>query len=177
MSWSALMESLRQLAQSAGSAQQEAEALRAQETLAVAAAASGRTELAALDATDAQAQARQTAIAADSAAANEKLDQCRREAAENNAGPGCRPGGRQQAAANIIQGHSLKMEGRRRRAQEAAQQADQLQPPWTKRHGGPHPSADGDGEGVRGLFQGGEGRDAGGGTEHSAGASTDLWPT
>ena len=82
---SALMESLRQLAQSAGRAQQEAEALRAQETLAVAAAAQGRTELAALDATDAQAQARQTAIAADSAAANEKLDQCRREAAENNA--------------------------------------------------------------------------------------------
>ena len=76
---SALMESLRQLAQSAGSAQQEAEALRAQETLAVAAAAQGRTELAALDATDAQAKARQTAIAADSAAANEKLDQCRRQ--------------------------------------------------------------------------------------------------
>ncbi len=32
----------------------------------------------------------------------------------------------QQAAANVIQGHSLKMEGRRRRAQEAAQQAEQL---------------------------------------------------
>ena len=122
---SALMESLRQLAQSAGSAQQEAEALRAQETLAVAAAAQGRTELAALDATDAQAQARQTAIAADSAAANEKLDQCRREAAENNAALDAARED-QQAAANIIQGHSLKMEGRRRRAQEAAQQADQL---------------------------------------------------
>ena len=64
-----LMDALRQLAESAGSAQQEAEALRAKETLAVAAAAQGRTELAALDATDAQAQARQTAIAADSAAA------------------------------------------------------------------------------------------------------------
>ena len=122
---SALMESLRQLAQSAGSAQQEAEALRAQETLAVAAAAQGRTELAALDATDAQAKARQTAIAADSAAANEKLDQCRREAAENNAALDAARED-QQAAANIIQGHSLKMEGRRRRAQEAAQQADQL---------------------------------------------------
>ena len=32
----------------------------------------------------------------------------------------------EQAAANVIQGHSLKMEGRRRRAQEAAQQAEQL---------------------------------------------------
>ncbi|HCV07022.1 MAG TPA: hypothetical protein DGS89_04855, partial [Oscillibacter sp.] len=83
------------------------------------------TELAALDATDAQAQARQTAIAADSAAANEKLDQCRREAAENNAALDAARED-QQAAANIIQGHSLKMEGRRRRAQEAAQQADQL---------------------------------------------------
>ena len=114
---STLMESLRQLAQSAGSAQQEAEALRAQETLAVAAAAQGRTELAARDATDAQAQARQTAIAADSAAANEKLDQCRREAAENNAALDAARED-QQAAANIIQGHSLKMEGRRRRAQE-----------------------------------------------------------
>ena len=91
----------------------------------MAASAQVRTELAALDATDAQAQARQTAIAADSAAANEKLDQCRREAAENNAALDAARED-QQAAANIIQGHSLKMEGRRRRAQEAAQQADQL---------------------------------------------------
>ena len=82
-----LMDALRQLAESAGSAQQEAEALRAKETLAVADAARGRTELAALDATRTQAQARQAAIAADSAAAREKLDQCRREAEENNAWP------------------------------------------------------------------------------------------
>ncbi len=118
-----LMDALRQLAESAGSAQQEAEALRAKETLAVADAARGRTELAALDAT--QAQARQAAIAADSAAAREKLDQCRREAEENNASlTAARE--EEQAAANVIQGHSLKMEGRRRRAQEAAQQAEQL---------------------------------------------------
>ena len=117
-----LMDALRQLAESAGSAQQEAEALRAKETLAVADAARGRTELAALDATRTQAQARQ---AADSAAAREKLDQCRREAEENNASlTAARE--EEQAAANVIQGHSLKMEGRRRRAQEAAQQAEQL---------------------------------------------------
>ncbi|MEI3102953.1 MAG: chromosome segregation protein SMC [Oscillospiraceae bacterium] len=120
-----LMDALRQLAESAGSAQQEAEALRAKETLAVADAARGRTELAALDATRTQAQARQAAIAADSAAAREKLDQCRREAEENNASlTAARK--EEQAAANVIQGHSLKMEGRRRRAQEAAQQAEQL---------------------------------------------------
>ena len=120
-----LMDALRQLAESAGSAQQEAEALRAKETLAVADAARGRTELAALDATRTQAQARQAAIAADSAAAREKLDQCRREAEENNASlTAARE--EEQAAANVIQGHSLKMEGRRRRAQEAAQQAEQL---------------------------------------------------
>ena len=120
-----LMDALRQLAESAGSAQQEAEALRAKETLAVADAARGRTELAALDATRTQAQARQAAIAADSAAAREKLDQCRREAEENNASlTDARE--EEQAAANVIQGHSLKMEGRRRRAQEAAQQAEQL---------------------------------------------------
>jgi len=82
-----LMDALRQLAESAGSAQQEAEALRAKETLAVADAARGRTELAALDATRTQAQARQAAIAADSAAARGKLDQCRREAGANNASP------------------------------------------------------------------------------------------
>ena len=118
-----LMDALRQLAESAGSAQQEAEALRAKETLAVADAARGRTELAALDATRTQAQARQAAIAADSAAAREKLDQCRREAEENNASlTAARE--EEQAAANVI--HSLKMEGRRRRAQEAAQQAEQL---------------------------------------------------
>ena len=120
-----LMDALRQLAESAGSAQQEAEALRAKETLAVADAARGRTELAALDATRTQAQARQAAIAADSAAAREKLDQCRREAEENNVSlTAARE--EEQAAANVIQGHSLKMEGRRRRAQEAAQQAEQL---------------------------------------------------
>ena len=120
-----LMDALRQLAESAGSAQQEAEALRAKETLAVADAARGRTELAALDATRTQAQARQAAIAADSAAAREKLDQCRREAEENNASlTAARE--EEQAAANVIQGHSLRMEGRRRRAQEAAQQAEQL---------------------------------------------------
>ena len=120
-----LMDALRQLAESAGSAQQEAEALRAKETLAVADAARGRTELAGLDATRTQAQARQAAIAADSAAAREKLDQCRREAEENNASlTAARE--EEQAAANVIQGHSLKMEGRRRRAQEAAQQAEQL---------------------------------------------------
>ena len=120
-----LMDALRQLAESAGSAQQEAEALRAKETLAVADAARGRTELAALDATRTQAQARQAAIAADSAAAREKLDQCRREAEENNASLAAARE-EEQAAANVIQGHSLKMEGRRRRAQEAAQQAEQL---------------------------------------------------
>ena len=119
------MDALRQLAESAGSAQQEAEALRAKETLAVADAARGRTELAALDATRTQAQARQAAIAADSAAAREKLDQCRREAEENNASLAAARE-EEQAAANVIQGHSLKMEGRRRRAQEAAQQAEQL---------------------------------------------------
>ena len=120
-----LEELMRQLAESAGSAQQEAEALRAKETLAVADAARGRTELAALDATRTQAQARQAAIAADSAAAREKLDQCRREAEENNASLAAARE-EEQAAANVIQGHSLKMEGRRRRAQEAAQQAEQL---------------------------------------------------
>ena len=118
-----LMDALRQLAESAGSAQQEAEALRAK--VAVADAARGRTELAALDATRTQDLARQAAIAADSAAAREKLDQCRREAEENNASlTAARE--EEQAAANVIQGHSLKMEGRRRRAQEAAQQAEQL---------------------------------------------------
>ena len=114
-----LMDALRQLAESAGSAQQEAEALRAKETLAVADAARGRTELAALDATRTQAQARQAAIAADSAAAREKLDQCRREAEENNASLAAARE-EEQAAANVIQGHSPKMEGRRRRAQLAA---------------------------------------------------------
>ena len=153
-----LMDALRQLAESAGSAQQEAEALRAKETLAVADAARGRTELAALDATRTQAQARQAAIAADSAAAREKLDQCRREAEENNASlTAARE--EEQAAANVIQGHSLKMEGRRRPAGRTAT-------PAAGRHGGPHPSADGDGEGLRGLLPGGEGRDAGGGPGH-----------
>ena len=66
-----------------------------------------------------------SALHAGDAAAREKLDQCRREAEENNASlTAARE--EEQAAANVIQGHSLKMEGRRRRAQEAAQQAEQL---------------------------------------------------
>ena len=120
-----LVDALRQLAESAGSAQQEAEALRAKETLAVADAARGRTELAALAETRNQAKDRQAASAADSAAAREKLDQCRREAEENNASLAAARE-EEQAAANVIQGHSLKMEGRRRRTQAAAQQAAQL---------------------------------------------------
>lgn len=168
-----LMDALRQLAESAGSAQQEAEALRAKETLAVADAARGRTELAALDATRTQAQARQAAIAADSAAAREKLDQCRREAEENNASlTAARE--EEQAAANVIQGHSLKMEGRRRRG-PGGRPAGRTAAPAAGRHGGPHPSADGDGEGLRGLLPGGEGRDAGGGPRGTCPGFTAPW--
>ena len=65
------------------------------------------------------------------------------------------PRTRRSAAANIIAGHSLRMEERRKKADRGRGEAGEAD------HGGgrpgqPHPPADGDGEGVRGLLQGGE---------------------
>ena len=67
------------------------------------------------------ALARRTAIGQELAAAEEKLEQAQHEAKENR--HALREAQEdEQAAANIIQGHSLRMEGRRRRADETQQE-------------------------------------------------------
>ena len=110
-----------ELAQQAGSAAQEAEALRAKEALSASAAADARAELSALQAGMDAALARRTAIGQELAAAEEKLEQAQHEAKENR--HALREAQEdEQAAANIIQGHSLRMEGRRRRADETQQE-------------------------------------------------------
>lgn len=79
------------------------------------------------------------------------------------------------AAENVIQGHGLKMGGRQRRAQESAQQREQLSRQAAAMEDR-IPPADGDGEGVRGLFPCGEAGDAGGGTRAACGAYMARWP-
>ena len=67
------------------------------------------------------ALARRTAIGQELAATEEKLEQAQHEAKENR--HALREAQEdEQAAANIIQGHSLRMEGRRRRADETQQE-------------------------------------------------------
>ena len=117
----ALKTGAQELAQQAGSAAQEAEALRAKEALSASAAADARAELSALQAGMDAALARRTAIGQELAAAEEKLEQAQHEAKENRRA--LREAQEdEQAAANIIQGHSLRMEGRRRRADETQQE-------------------------------------------------------
>ncbi len=77
-----------------------------------------------------------------------------------------------EAAANIISGHSLRMEERKKKADAAPKRRVKLTMD-VGRAGEPHPSADGDGEGLRGLLQGGQ---AGHVRPRAAcGASTARW--
>ncbi len=114
----ALLSQVRQIAGNADSAAQEATALQARETLALSAAAQARMELSALQATVDGAGERRAALERDLAASAEKLDAAQAEAKQNrHALEEARE--EAQAIANVIQGHSMKMDGRRRRAQEA----------------------------------------------------------
>jgi len=113
-----LLEQVRSLAASADSAAQETVALQARETLALSAAAEDRVKLSALQAgvdgvadrravleRDLEESGRKLEEAETDSKANRRaLDEAREEA---------------QAVGNIIQGHTLKMDGRRRRAEEA----------------------------------------------------------
>ena len=114
----ALLTKVRQIAGNAASAAQEATALQARETLALSAAAQARMELSALQATVDGAAERRAALERDMAASAEKLTAAETEAKQN-----CRAleeaRDEAQTIANIIQGHTMKMDGRRKRAEEA----------------------------------------------------------
>ncbi|MBE6939861.1 MAG: chromosome segregation protein SMC [Ruminococcaceae bacterium] len=120
-----LLVQVRAIAESAGSAAQEAEALRAREALATAAAADARAQLSALTAGAREVADREAALQAELSANRQNMAEKEQEAAANRRElESARE--EEQAAANIIQGHSLKMEGRQRRAEEAAARKMQL---------------------------------------------------
>ncbi len=121
----ALLAQAREASQTAEGKLSEAERLRAKETLAVSAAADARAEASAAEAERAQISERRAASETELASAQARLDQTsdeaktnRRalEAAQDEAG----------AVANIIAGHSMKMEERQRKAGAAAEMANKL---------------------------------------------------
>ena len=157
------MDALRQLAESAGSAQQEAEALRAKETLAVADAAWAGRSWPLWTPPD----------PGPGPSGRHRRRQRRRPGKAGPLPPGgrrkqrlpdCRPGG----GAGRRQRHPGPQpeDGGPAPPGPGGRPAGRTAAPAAGRHGGPHPSADGDGEGLRGLLPGGEGRDAGGGPGH-----------
>ena len=107
------------------SAVREAEALRARETLATAAAADGRVQLSGLEAQSQAARTRLEEVGRELEQLQERRQTEESAAAENRK---ALEEAREEAAAaeNVIQGHGLKMGGRQRRAQESAQQREQL---------------------------------------------------
>lgn len=108
-----------------GSAVREAEALRAREALATAAAADGRVQLSGLEAQSQAARTRLEEVGRELEQLQERRQTEESAAAENRK---ALEEAREEAAAaeNVIQGHGLKMGGRQRRAQESAQQREQL---------------------------------------------------
>ena len=120
-----LLAQARTAADRAGGAQDEAEALRAKEAIAVAAAADARADAAALAAEKGQISERKTAVEFDLAAAAGQLEEAGKEARANRrALEDARD--EAEAAANIIAGHSLRMEERKKKADAAAEQKVKL---------------------------------------------------
>ena len=121
----ALLEKAQAAAAQAGGAQSQAEALRGREAVAIAAAADARAEEAAAAAESEQLRQRLETVEQDRTAARETLAQRRaqqketRRALENARDEA-------EAAANIIAGHSLRMEERKKKAAAASEQRMQL---------------------------------------------------
>ena len=112
-------------ADQAGGAQDEAESLRAKEAIALAAAADARAAAAALAAESSQIAARKTAVESEISTASAQLEESEKEARANRrALEDARD--EAEAVANIIAGHSLRMEERRKKAAAAAEQRVKL---------------------------------------------------
>ncbi len=120
-----LLEQARTAAEQAGGAQTQAEALRAQEAIAVAAAADRRAELAAIAAENGQIAERKETVEADKAAAGEQLAESEKQAKANRRALEDAQD-EATAAANIIAGHTLRMEEREKRAAAASEQRVKL---------------------------------------------------
>ena len=115
----ALLHQAQELADSAKGAAAETEMLRAREAMAVAAAADGRAQLSAITAGAAEIAQRRETVEQELSAAREKLKNSEKESKENRRA--LRDAQEEaQAVQNIIQGHSLKMDSRRKKAEDAA---------------------------------------------------------
>ena len=115
-----LMEKAQTAAQQAGGAQSEAESLRGREAMAAAAAADARTEAAAIAAESGQLADRKAAVEAEQAAVRTRLAQTEQEAKTNRR---ALEDAQEEAAVvgNMIAGHSLRMEERRKKAAAAGE--------------------------------------------------------
>ena len=117
---SGLLEQARSAAEQAGGAQSQAEALRSREAMAAAAAADGRAQAAAIAAESVQLADRKAAVETELRAADSQLTQAEGEATANRRRlEDARD--EAQAAANIIAGHSLRLEERRKKAAAAGE--------------------------------------------------------
>ena len=120
-----LLEKVRAAAESAGEAGNEISALQAGEALAADAAAKGRERLAALEAAAEQMTARQDSLQRELEAAEAQRETARE--AEKTARRGLEDAREDAgAAANVIQGHALRMEGREKREKSAGDALMQL---------------------------------------------------
>jgi len=120
-----LLNEARAAAEQAGGAQSEAETLRGQEAMAVAAAADARAEAAAITAENGQIAERKAAVEAEIAAAEEQLERSGKEAKANRRALEDAQD-EATAVANIIAGHSLRMDERRKKAAAATEAKMQL---------------------------------------------------
>ena len=121
----ALLEQARTAAEQAGGAQSEAEALRGREAMAVAAAADARAEVAAITAENGQITERKAAVETEMEAAEEQLETSKKEARVNRRALEDAQD-EVTAASNIIAGHSLRMEERKKKAAAASEQRVKL---------------------------------------------------
>ena len=121
----ALCEEMRGSSDAAAAAAAQLEQLRRREAQEVAGAAQAQAELSAITAGSDEIAQRTAELTEELTQSEEKLTQTRREAAQNEKEL-LSAREEEQAAANIIDGHSLKMEGRQRRAKESIEQKNQL---------------------------------------------------
>ena len=121
----ALCEEMRGSSDAAAAAAAQLEQLRRREAQEVAGAAQAQAELSAITAGSDEITQRTAELTEELTQSEEKLTQTRREAAQNEKEL-LSAREEEQAAANIIGGHSLKMEGRQRRAKESIEQKNQL---------------------------------------------------
>ncbi len=121
----ALCEEMRGSTDAAAAAAAQLEQLRRQEAQEVAGAAQAQAELSAITAGSDEIAQRAAELTEELTQSEEKLAQTRREAAQNEKEL-LSAREEEQAASNVIGGHSLKMEGRQRRAKESLEQKNQL---------------------------------------------------